>query len=142
MRTFKFTIKGHEYDVEIRNFENNLAEIEVNGTMYQVEVQHTAHASKTPVIVRSEQPAPRSSHKFKKKIGTQTHFEVKAPLPGNITQVFIKEGDIVTKGQKLLVYEAMKMENTLTCDKEGTVQKLHVAVGDSVLQGDLLMEIA
>lgn len=140
MRIFKFTIKGHDYDVEIRNFENNLAEIEVNGTLYQVEVQRSAQASKTPVLVRSEQPAPRSSHKFRKKIGT--HFEVKAPLPGNIMQLFVSEGDVVTKGQKLLVYEAMKMENTLTCDKEGTVQKMRVAVGDNVLQGDVLMEIA
>ena len=141
MRAFKFTIKGRNYDVEIKNFENNLAEIEVNGTMYRVEVEKSTRVSKTPVIVRSEEPAPRSSHKFKKKIGTQTHHEVKAPLPGNITQVFVKEGDTVTKGQKLLVYEAMKMENTLTCDKEGTIQKLCVAVGDAVLQGDVLMEI-
>jgi len=140
MRTFKFTIKGHDYDVEIKNFENNLAEIEVNGTLYQVEVQRTTQASKTPVIVRGDTTAPRSSHKFRKKIGT--HYEVKAPLPGNIMQLFVKEGDTVAKGQKLLVYEAMKMENTLTCDKEGTVQKLRVSPGDSVLQGDVLMEIA
>lgn len=140
MRTFKFKIKGHDYEVEIRNFENNLAEIEVNGTLYQVEVQRSKKKTKTPVLVRSEQPAPRSSHKFKKKIST--HFEVKAPLPGNIMQVFVKEGDSVSRGQKLLLYEAMKMENTLTSDKEGTVKKLRVAAGDSVLQGDVLMEIA
>jgi len=119
--------------------ENNVAEVEVNGTVYQVELQRDVRAVKTPVIVRGDQVAPRSAHKFKKKIGTA--FEVKAPLPGNIMQVFVKEGDEVKKGDKLLMYEAMKMENTLTAEKEGTVKKIRVTPGSSVLQGDILMEI-
>jgi len=139
MKTFKFTIKGYDYEVEVKNMENNVAEVEVNGTVYQVELQRDVRAVKTPVIVRGDQVAPRSAHKFKKKIGTA--FEVKAPLPGNIMQVFVKEGDEVKKGDKLLMYEAMKMENTLTAEKEGTVKKIRVTPGSSVLQGDILMEI-
>jgi len=38
MKNFKFTIKGHDYDVEIKDFEDNIAHIEVNGTVYQVEI--------------------------------------------------------------------------------------------------------
>lgn len=140
MKTFKFTIKGYDYEVEVKNMENNIAEVEVNGTVYQVELQRDVRAVKTPVIVRGDQMAPRSAHKFKKKIGTA--FEVKAPLPGNIMQIFVKEGDEVKKGDKLLMYEAMKMENTLTAEKEGTVKKIRVSPGSSVLQGDILMEIA
>lgn len=140
MKAFKFTIKGHEYDVEIRNFDNNLAEIEVNGTLYHVEVKREQKTSKTPILVRSEQPAPRSAHKFKKKIGG--HFDVKSPLPGNIMQIYVNEGDEVRKGDKLLMYEAMKMENVLTAEKDGTINKIRVAAGQSVLQGDVLMEIA
>lgn len=140
MKTFKFTIKGYDYEVEIKNMENNIAEVEVNGTVYQVELQREVKAVKTPVIIRGEQAVHRSAHKFKKKIGTA--FEVKAPLPGNIVQIFVKEGDEVKKGDKLLMYEAMKMENTLTAEKEGMVQKIRVIPGSSVLQGDILMEIA
>jgi glutaconyl-CoA/methylmalonyl-CoA decarboxylase subunit gamma len=140
MKSFKFNIKGHDYDVEIRNFENNLAEIEVNGTLYQVEVKREQKTTKTPILVRSDQPAPRSAHKFKKKIGG--HFDVKAPLPGNIMQIYVKEGEEVKKGDKLLMYEAMKMENILTAEKDGTITKIRVSAGNSVLQGDLLMEIA
>lgn len=140
MKTFKFTIKGHDYEVEIKNFEGNQAEVEVNGTLYEVEVQREDRGSKTPVLVRPEPAVPRSERKFKKKIST--HVEVKAPLPGNIMQVFVKNGDEVKKGDKLLVYEAMKMENLVTAEKDGTIEKLSVGPGDSVLQDDLLLVIA
>jgi biotin carboxyl carrier protein len=56
-------------------------------------------------------------------------------------QVFIKEGDKVKRGDKLLIYEAMKMENNLLAEKDGIVKVMKVKVGDSVLQGDVLMEM-
>lgn len=139
MRTFKFNIKGQEYDVEIKKLENNIAEIEVNGTLYQVEVKQEARQSKTPILVRPEPAVPKSAHKFKKKIsGT---VEVKSPLPGNIMQVFVKENDEVRKGDKLVVYEAMKMENTVYAEKDGTIVKVKVKPGDNILEGDVLLEI-
>lgn len=140
MRTFKFNIKGHDYEVEIKDFRDNIAEVEVNGTVYQVEVKRESRASKTPVIMRPEPPVHRSAHKFKKKIGT--HQQITAPLPGTIMQIFVKEGEEIRKGQKLLMYEAMKMENTLYAEKDATIAKIKVSVGDNVLQGDLLIETA
>ena len=66
---------------------------------------------------------------------------VKSPLPGNIMQVFVKPGDEVKKGDKLLMYEAMKMENMILAEKDGTIVSVKVQPGDSVLQDDLLMEM-
>jgi glutaconyl-CoA/methylmalonyl-CoA decarboxylase subunit gamma len=140
MRSFKFNIKGQEYDVEIKKIINNMAEVEVNGTVYHVEVNQDAKVSKTPILVRSEPAVPKSAHKFKKKIsGT---LEVKSPLPGNIMNVFVKENDEVKKGDKLLMYEAMKMENIIYAEKEGLIVKVKVKPGDNILEGDVLMEIA
>jgi glutaconyl-CoA/methylmalonyl-CoA decarboxylase subunit gamma len=140
MRSFKFNIKGQEYDVEIKKIINNMAEVEVNGTVYQVEVKQDAKQSKTPILVRSEPAVPKSAHKFKKKIsGT---LEVKSPLPGNIMNVFVKENDEVKKGDKLLMYEAMKMENIIYAEKEGVIAKVKVKPGDNILEGDVLMEIS
>lgn len=116
-----------------------MAKIEVNGTRYLVEVQRKTAASKTPVLVREELPVPRSAHKFKKNIGAQT--KINAPLPGNIMQIYVKEGDEVKKGDKLIMYEAMKMENIITADRAGTVKKIYVAAGESVLQNDVLLDI-
>jgi glutaconyl-CoA/methylmalonyl-CoA decarboxylase subunit gamma len=140
MRSFKFNIKGQEYDVEIKKIINNMAEVEVNGILYQVEVKQDVKQSKTPILVRSEPAVPKSAHKFKKKIsGT---LEVKSPLPGNIMNVFVKENDEVKKGDKLLMYEAMKMENIIYAEKEGLIVKVKVKPGDNILEGDVLMEIA
>jgi biotin carboxyl carrier protein len=66
---------------------------------------------------------------------------VKAPLPGTILQVFVKEGDLVKSGDKLLIMEAMKMENNITADTEGKVTAVKVKQGDAVLEGDVLVEI-
>jgi biotin carboxyl carrier protein len=139
MRSFKFNIKGQEYEVEIKRLDNNMAEVEVNGTTYQVEVRQETKHSKTPILVRPEPAVPKSAHKFKKKIsGT---YEVKSPLPGNIMQVFVKDNDEVKKGDKLVMYEAMKMENTIYAEKDGLVAKVRVKPGDTILEGDVLLEI-
>jgi biotin carboxyl carrier protein len=140
MKKFKFTIRGNDYDVEVLRFEDNIAKIEVNGTRYDVEVHKQVVQPKTPVLVRKEVPAPqRSETKIKKSISGSL---VKAPLPGNIMQVFVKAGDAVKKGDKLLIYEAMKMENTIQAEKDGTVSTVKVQPGDSVLEGDVLIELS
>ena len=125
--------------MEIKRIVNNMAEVEVNGNLYQVEVKQEARQSKTPILVRSEPAIPKSAHKFKKKIsGT---YEVKSTLPGNIMNIFVKENDEIKKGDKLLMYEAMKMENMIFAEKDGIIVKIRVNPGDNILEGDVLMEI-
>ena len=138
MRKFKFTIHGNIYDVEINNFEGNIAEIEVNGTLYQVEVHKEVTQSKTPTLVRSVVPEQK---KQIEKADLGATIAVKAPLPGNILEIFVKPGDIVKKDQKLLVMEAMKMENVVLAEKDGVIELVKVQQGMSVLQGDTLIEM-
>jgi glutaconyl-CoA/methylmalonyl-CoA decarboxylase subunit gamma len=140
MRAFKFNIKGQDYDVEIKRFSQNIAEVDVNGITYSVELLQESKQSKTPILVRPEPAVPKSAHKFKKKIGGS--YEVKSPLPGNVMQVFVKENDEVKKGDRLLIYEAMKMENTIYAEKEGVVSKVRVKPGETILEGDVLLEIS
>ncbi|EEF79805.1 sodium-extruding oxaloacetate decarboxylase subunit alpha [Methylophaga thiooxydans] len=68
--------------------------------------------------------------------------DVTAPLPGNVVEVLVAEGDQVEAGQALLVMEAMKMETELLANIAGTVNKLHVSKGDRVTPGETLIEIA
>jgi biotin carboxyl carrier protein len=145
MKKFKFTINGNVYDVEIQDIEDNLAEVEVNGTSYKVEVDKTIQTSKTPKLVRSlsvpstdSEPsiAKTSSPSAPKGTGN-----VKSPLPGVILDIFVREGDIVKVGQKLILLEAMKMENNINADKEGKVISLKANKGDAVMEGDILIVI-
>lgn len=145
MRNFKFTIQGNKYDVNILNVEDNIAEVDVNGTVYKVEVDKKITSTKTPKLVRtvavpSTETTPSQLKTSAPSAPKGTGF-VKSPLPGVILDVYIKEGDQVKVGQKLILLEAMKMENNISADKEGIVKSVKVKKGDSVLEGDILVEI-
>ncbi len=66
---------------------------------------------------------------------------VTAPMPGLVVKVLVKTGDVVDSRDKLLVLEAMKMQNDLTAPGSGTVTKVFVATGDKVMTGDELVQI-
>lgn len=66
---------------------------------------------------------------------------VKAPMPGSILRFAVKPGDTVTKGQAVVILEAMKMENSITSDYSGTVKRLLVKEGSTVAADAPLIEI-
>lgn len=67
--------------------------------------------------------------------------DIKAPMPGLILDVQVKEGDEVKEGDYLLVLEAMKMENTLMAPRDGVVKSVSVEKGQTVDKGQLLIEM-
>jgi len=67
--------------------------------------------------------------------------EVRAAMPGKIVAVLVEAGATVTRGQGLLVIEAMKMENEVTAPRDGTVQEIRVQSGQTVEAGELLAVI-
>lgn len=142
MKKFKFAINGNNYEVEILGFEDNIAKVEVNGTMYDVEIQKDLRVPKTPTLVRAEAPKPTLKEtKIPKNIIRTTNMAIKAPLPGTIITVLVKAGDKVGIGDKLLTMEAMKMENNVLSEKAGTIRVVNVKPGDTVMQNDTLVEI-
>jgi glutaconyl-CoA/methylmalonyl-CoA decarboxylase subunit gamma len=143
MKKFNFKIHGSNYEVHIISLEDNTAEIDVNGSLYKVEIQQEIKTQKTPKLVRSRvvsasegEAAKTSKPGLKKGAGA-----IKAPLPGVILELNVKVGDKVKPGDRLLIMEAMKMENNINSDTEGVIESIKVNVGDSVLEGDLLIEI-
>lgn len=141
MKNFKFTIRGNQYDVNVQNIEDDVAEIEVNGTSYQVTLSKAVKTSKTPQLVRSKEYTAPSSSRTSKPTEKKGAGFIKAPLPGTILAISAKIGDTVKVGDTLLIMEAMKMENDIKSDKEGIVKAILVSNGASVLEGDILVEI-
>lgn len=145
MKKFKFNIQGNSYDVNILNFEENQVEVDVNGVIYNVELEQKIPLIKTPKLVRSTvSPSTESDSAIAKTANPLTPKGaglIKSPLPGTILSVNVREGDRVKIGDKLLVLEAMKMENNVNSDKEGKIVLLKVHPGDSVLEGDILLQI-
>ena len=145
MKKFKFSINGNQYESAVISVEDNIAEIEINGTIYKVEVDKELKSSKTPKLVRPVavpstdfQPSVAKTSSPESPKGTGT---IKSPLPGVILDVFVKEGDNVKIGQKLIVLEAMKMENNIESDKAGKIISISKGKGDSVMEGDVLIVI-
>ena len=139
MKKFEFTIKGHKYEVVVNDFDNDIANVEVNGTSYEVEIHNEVKVTKTPKLVRKAVISkPGEGTIAKKSSGIS---KVTAPLPGSIFKLNVAVGDSVKKGDVLLIMEAMKMENNILSEKDGVVKSVKIAVGDTVLQEDLLMEL-
>lgn len=65
---------------------------------------------------------------------------IKAPMPGLIFELSVKEGDQVKKGDKVLILEAMKMENVIKAAGDGIVKKIHINKGQAVEKNQLLIE--
>jgi len=146
MKKFKLKIHENEYEVEVLNVQDKSAEVEVNGMVYKVEIdKNLLPVSKTPILVRQEAVPSSDADKAIVKTASPTSPKgtgtVKSPLPGVIVSCFVKEGDPVKYGDKLIILEAMKMENTINSDKTGRVAAIKVNKGDAVLEGDVLIEI-
>ena len=67
---------------------------------------------------------------------------IRAPIPGRVVKVLVKEGDAVTKDQPLLTLDAMKLENEIPAPRDGKVKTVHVQPGVAVERGQPLITIA
>lgn len=140
MKEFKFKVNGNEYSVNVETVDDNVAQIEVNGTPYVVEYERTAKKLKTISRPAAAPTTPAGAPVVTRQAAPTSAGSVRSPLPGVILEVNVKVGDEVKVGQKIAVLEAMKMENNINADKAGKVIELKVAKGDSVLEGaDLII---
>lgn len=145
MKNITFKIKDKEYNVEIVGVEDTMAKVNVNGISYDVEVNQPIKTTKTPTLVRpiavpSTDSTPTTARTASPSApkGTGT---LKSPLPGKILDIFVKQGDSVKIGQTIICLEAMKMENNINSDREGVITAINVHKNDTVLEGDVLVEI-
>jgi len=141
MKNYKFRINGNQYEVEVLEIEGNMAKIEVNGTVYDVEMQREIPKIKT---VAAAAPAQAKQVKEAKPAPVNVSgkaSEVRAPLPGVIIQVLVRPGDEVKPGQTVCTLETMKMENAIKAENGGKVTTLNITAGQSVLQDEVLMVI-
>ncbi|MBQ5370433.1 MAG: biotin/lipoyl-binding protein [Bacteroidaceae bacterium] len=151
MKQYKYKINGAQYDVTIDSISGNLAKVEVNGIPFEVEMQGSTLvednlptpsavaevAANAPTVAPAVEAAPAPAAKGAAGAGTP----VKAPLPGVVTKVLVSAGQTVKKGDNVLVLEAMKMENNITAECDGSVTGICVAAGDSVMEGTVLLTI-
>lgn len=142
MKTYRFKINGNDYEVTVNTVEGGVADVTVNGTPYKVEMEiapaaasavQTAPAVPVKQTVAPVQAVPAPAAGAGKSLTS--------PLPGVIVSVNVNVGDVVKAGQTVAVLEAMKMENDIQAECDGTVTAVKVAKGDSVLEGAVIVTI-
>ncbi len=148
MKKYVLGIGEKEYTAEIKNMTAEEVDIIVNGTEYTVRLKEFGRLqSSIPKIQQVERKAAVTAAPVQKAAPKPSQGKlggtgaVKAPLPGLILEVIVKEGDTVKAGQDLMVMEAMKMENQVQAPHDGTIHKIYVKKGDSVAEDDPLLEI-
>ena len=144
MKEYKYKINGNTYKVAVGDIENNIAQVEVNGTPYRVELDE----QKAPVkIVSKPRPsaAPRTESGAKviakPAAAAAGAYQVKAPLPGTVVSIAVKVGDTVAASDPVAVLEAMKMENAIRAGRDGKVASINVSAGDAVLEGTAIVTL-
>jgi len=119
--------KNRKYPVEIISSRQNKYEILFNDISYTFTVETPFSFQRKKVI---------SSKRGK----SETEF-IKAPMPGKIIDVLVREGSAILKGEPLIILEAMKMQNEILSPVNGTIVKLGVKPNTNVMKDDLLVEI-
>ncbi len=127
----RINIKGKEYDVEITGDEaDNKVKIIIGGKEFAFDMDEKIKEEEASVA-RTVMPKRDLSKK-----------EIKASLAGVISDIFVKEGEVVKNGQKILTLSAMKMENEIVSELEGKIKKISVKKGQKVKEGEILIVLS
>lgn len=143
MKEYKYKINGNVYNVAIGDIDDGIAQVEVNGTPYRVELEKKKAEA---VAVKAPRPsaAPRTASGEKvisKPTTGGAGHKVTAPLPGVVLSVAVKVGDVVKASDTVIVLEAMKMENAIHAGRDGKVTAVNVSPNESVLEGTTLITL-
>ena len=135
MRQFRVVVNGNEYKVAIEELGEESTVVEKKPV-----VQERSAPQASPAPAQAKTPKPT----VKAKSGSPDASEgsIVAAMPGTILDIKVAVGDSVTKGQPLLILEAMKMENDVMAPFDGTIKEIYTTKGASVNSGDQLMLLA
>lgn len=143
MRKYDLKINDNSYEVIVKKVTQTDAYVEVNGKEHVIRIESIENLS-LPAMARRPAPTPAAASASPSctRLGTTTAVGgIIAPMPGQIKSIFVREGDQVTIGQKLLIMEAMKLENKIAARSNGYIKKILVRDGDTVNQGQELIII-
>jgi biotin carboxyl carrier protein len=119
--------KNRKYPVEIVRSSQNKYEILFNDISYTFTVE-------TPFSLQRKKVLNSRLGKVEKEF-------IRAPMPGKIIDVLVREGSIVQKGESLVILEAMKMQNEILSPVNGIVERVTAKPNTNVMKDDLLVEI-
>jgi len=138
LKKFKITVEDKTYKIAAERdaADPSLMRLSVDGKAHTVRIEEEEAPQRSSGPRPAATPPPRSGG------GGGGGGKIIAQLPGTVLSIDVSEGDSVSAGDKVLVIEAMKMENIITTEVGGAVLAVHVKEGDKVEAGQELVEIA
>lgn len=145
-----WAINGIPADADIHRLNAHSFQVLYKGASHTVHVAAVDRANKTVVLKvdgkRAEVALSTEMDRLLKQLGFENAnankvADIKAPMPGLIHSIKVAEGDVVKKGDPVLILEAMKMENILKAASDATIGKIHVKQGQNVDKGMLLINL-
>jgi biotin carboxyl carrier protein len=163
--TFVATLGEHSYTVDIEEIGKSVYRVSVDGNEFMVDGKKTGHTNFS-LIVDNRSFEIEVDHKGdeyrvlvdgrnyrvnlmdERRVrtsggpgsgGLQGRQAVSVPMPGKVIAILVAEGDMVEKGQGLVIVEAMKMENEVRCPIAGQVKELKVKQGETIDGGATLL---
>jgi biotin carboxyl carrier protein len=147
---FKIKVEAQTYDIEVGDLTQRPIIVLVDGEEFSVWPEE--ERVEEPVSERAPSPLaqttaiqPASGQQVsqpEQTAPTKLVTGVKAPIPGVITAISVRQGDKIAVGDEMCKLEAMKMNNSIRANRAGTIGAIHVNVGQQVRHGDLLIEFA
>jgi len=126
--------EGSHTDTHVETQRNNVV-VEVDGKRIEVSLPKQLFQSGGG---KSSAPAPK--RKAHSNVQIDSGKALTSQMQATVVKIAVQEGDSVTKGQQLLVLEAMKMESPQNAVKDAVIKKIHVAVGATIPAGTMLIE--
>jgi biotin carboxyl carrier protein len=139
---------GESVKVDVKDIGNKLAHVIVGNRSFDVEVLEENAAEKKMVIKINSREFTVSIHDRFDTLLHQLGFDkaasspvehIKAPMPGLVLKLLVKEDQQVEKGDSLLILEAMKMENIIKSPVSGTIKKISVSEGDKLEKNQVII---
>lgn len=156
---FKITINERSFDITPEDVhvldistisDNETFHILDDNKSYKVElISHDASGKNLMLRINGNTYTTKLSDKYDrlidqlgmKVVGSQSAGDIKAPMPGLVLDILVEVGQTVSKGDKVLILEAMKMENIIKTTGDGIIKAIHAQKGKPVDKGTLLIEL-
>src|SRR5687768_12328492 len=139
-KSYHVDIGAKTVDVEIINTENGRLDLLIDGE--RVTAYISSDGEKRWVTVNGQTFVLTKSSGTKRRGASHDHAsELAAPMPGQVRSVNVSEGEVVTKGQTLLVLEAMKMEIRIQAPFDGVVSSISVKTGQTVEREQIVVKM-
>jgi biotin carboxyl carrier protein len=150
--SYEVTIGERVYHVDAANPRPGLQSLRIDGSHHEVAVRRLAEEGKywvsaahgsgsAPGPVEVTDPLTHLAAQALGAKGGRRAQRVLAYMPGRVVGLLVQEGEAVTAGQGVVVLEAMKMQNEIQAESDGTVTRIHVQPGQAVEGGDPLFEV-